>query len=147
MGGFVAALVFFLTFTSQIGTEHLQSSINIDNPAITSVTEQPILSPTFHQTGTASWYGPGFEDHKTASGKTLADHGLTAAHRSLPFNSKVKVTNLKNGKSVNVTINDRGPFTHGRVIDLSADAAHKIGMQEAGLARVRIEQIAEVPGP
>lgn len=99
--------------------------------------------PLLHQTGVASWYGPGFEKRKTASGKRLDATAMTAAHRSLPMNSRARVTNLKNGKSVDVTVNDRGPFTKGRVIDLSIAAARWIGIKDVGLARVRVDQIAE----
>ena len=72
--------------------------------------------------GLASWYGPGFHGKRTASGAIFNQNAMTAAHKSLPFGSKVKVTNLKNKKSVVVTINDRGPFKAGRVIDLSKRA-------------------------
>ena len=80
---------------------------------------------------------------KTASGKRLNDGALTAAHRSLPFGSKVRVTNKRNGKTVVVTINDRGPFIRGRVIDLSTAAAGVIGMKSSGLAPVTVERIAK----
>ena len=89
------------------------------------------------QVGTASWYGPGFHGKKTASGKRFNQHALTAAHRSLPFGTPVKVTNLTNGKTVMVTINDRGPYHGGRIIDLSRAAARRLAMD--GTARVRIK--------
>lgn len=91
------------------------------------------------QVGTASWYGPGFHGKKTASGNRFNQHALTAAHRSLPFGTKARVTNLKNGKVVLVTINDRGPYSGGRVIDLSHAAAQHLAMN--GTAPVRIEAI------
>ncbi|VEF00189.1 septal ring lytic transglycosylase RlpA family protein [Neisseria canis] len=97
---------------------------------------------TFSQTGQASWYGPGFHGKKTASGERFDMHAYTAAHKTLPIPSYAKVTNLSNGKSVIVRINDRGPFHGSRVIDLSKGAAQKIGF--SGVANVRVEQI--VPG-
>jgi rare lipoprotein A len=99
----------------------------------------------FRQVGTASWYGPGFNGRKTASGERFDQNKLTAAHRSLPLDTVVKVTNLDNGKAVKVSINDRGPYVGKRVIDLSHAAARKLDMTDDGTARVRIE-VAELPG-
>ncbi|TYP47023.1 septal ring lytic transglycosylase RlpA family protein [Thermosediminibacter litoriperuensis] len=90
-------------------------------------------------TGNASWYGPGFNGKRTASGQVFNQESLTAAHRSLPFGTRVKVTNLKNGKSVAVVINDRGPYVKGRHIDLSKKAAEILGMIESGVVPVMIE--------
>lgn len=89
--------------------------------------------------GMASWYGPGFYGHRTASGQRLDKVSLTAAHRTLPFGTLVRVTNQHNKKSCVVKINDRGPYAHGRVIDLSAGAARAIGL--SGVARVRLEVV------
>jgi rare lipoprotein A len=89
--------------------------------------------------GVASWYGGRFHGRKTANGERYDMHKLTAAHKSLPFGTKVRVTNSRNGKSVVVRINDRGPFVCSRVIDLSRGAASAVGMIEAGVARVRLE--------
>ena len=89
--------------------------------------------------GMASWYGPGFHGRRTANGEVYNQNALTAAHRSLPFGTKVRVTNVNTGSSVIVRINDRGPFAGGRVIDLSAAAARVIGMIRSGVAPVRIE--------
>jgi rare lipoprotein A len=91
--------------------------------------------------GKASWYGPRFHGRKTASGEIFNQHELTAAHRSLPLGTKVKVTNLKNGRSVVVRINDRGPYAKGRVIDLSRAAAKRLGMLNSGVAQVRVERL------
>lgn len=93
----------------------------------------------FAQVGVASWYGPGFHGRRTASGEPFDQNGLTAAHRDLPLGSEVKVTNLANGRSITVEINDRGPYVKGRVIDLSKAAARRLGMAEDGVAKVRIE--------
>jgi rare lipoprotein A len=90
--------------------------------------------------GTASYYGPGFHGRRTANGERFDMNGLTAAHRSLPFGTRVKVTNVKNGRSVVVRVNDRGPFLRNRIIDLSRGAAAKLGMVDDGLARVRLER-------
>src|SRR5215468_2627965 len=76
-----------------------------------------------NQTGVASWYGPGFHGERAASGEIFSQRELTAAHRTLPFGTLVRVTNLENGRSVIVRINDRGPWKKGRVVDLSYDAA------------------------
>ncbi|MEH6389152.1 MAG: septal ring lytic transglycosylase RlpA family protein [Pseudomonas profundi] len=93
----------------------------------------------YKQSGQASFYGDKFQNRKTANGERYK-HGLsTAAHRKLPFGSKVKVTNTANGKSVIVRINDRGPFVRGRVIDLSKSAFASIGNPSAGLLKVRLE--------
>lgn len=90
------------------------------------------FSEAFASIGTASWYGPGFHGRKTASGERFNQHGLTAAHKTLPLGSRVKVTNLANGHSVIVRINDRGPYTRGRIIDLSRGAKNAIGMGSTG---------------
>lgn len=90
-------------------------------------------------TGMASWYGPGFHGRRSASGEVFNQNDLTAAHRTLPFGTRVRVTNMSTGQSVVVRINDRGPFGHGRVIDLSAAAASNIGLRASGVGRVQLE--------
>jgi len=96
------------------------------------------------QTGVASWYGPNFHG-KTTSNKEIYDmHDLTAAHKSLPFGTYVMVTNLNNGKSVTVRINDRGPFVKGRIIDLSYAAAKAVDMIGTGTAPVRLEILTDI---
>lgn len=90
-------------------------------------------------TGQASWYGPGFHGRHTASGEVFNQNALTAAHRTLPFGTRVRVTNVHNGRHVVVRINDRGPFSRGRVIDLSAEAARAIGLDRAGVGPVQVE--------
>lgn len=89
--------------------------------------------------GVASFYGTKFNGRRTASGEKFDNSALTAAHLSLPFGSLVKVTNVRNGKTVVVRINDRGPHVKGRIIDLSKAAAKKIGISHAGTARVKLE--------
>ena len=95
----------------------------------------------FRQTGRASWYGPGFHGRKTSSGERYDMHQMTAAHPTLPIPSYAKITNLANGKTVVVRINDRGPFHDNRAIDLSKAAARKLGFLRRGTAQVRIEQV------
>ncbi|MEB3282651.1 MAG: septal ring lytic transglycosylase RlpA family protein, partial [Lyngbya sp.] len=89
--------------------------------------------------GWASWYGPGFHGRLTANGERFNQYEMTAAHRSLPFGTTVRVTNTNNGRSVVVRINDRGPFSGGRIIDLSVAAAEAIGMISSGVAPVKVE--------
>lgn len=91
--------------------------------------------------GIASYYAHDFHGKKTANGETFDMHKLTAAHRSYPFDTKVKVTNLDNGKSVIVRINDRGPFKLERIMDLSLGAAESLDMMKTGTARVRLEVV------
>lgn len=95
--------------------------------------------PTSVEEGLASFYADSLHGRKTASGETYDKRADTAAHRTLAFGTKVKVTNLDNGKSVRVRINDRGPHVEDRIIDLSGSAARKLGIVEAGTARVRLE--------
>jgi rare lipoprotein A len=89
--------------------------------------------------GTASWYGPGFFGNRTANGEVYRPGTLTAAHRSLPFGTMVRVTNLNNGRTAVVRINDRGPFVGSRVIDLGHGAAQQVGLVSSGTAPVRLE--------
>jgi rare lipoprotein A len=99
--------------------------------------------------GLASWYGgdDGFEGKPTASGEIYDSSKMTAAHRDLPLGTLVRVTNLDNGKSVDVRINDRGPFIHGRVIDLSQEAARRLDLIGPGIGPVRIEILSPGPAP
>jgi rare lipoprotein A len=95
--------------------------------------------------GEASWYGPGFNGKKTASGEIFDDSKMTAAHKTLPLGTKARVTKLTTGDSVDVEINDRGPFIPGRIIDLSKAAARALGIIGSGTAAVRIELLSEWP--
>lgn len=96
--------------------------------------------------GLASWYGPDFHGRKTANGETYNMYAVSAAHKILPFDTRVRVTNLDNGKTVDVRVNDRGPFVRDRVIDLSRGAAEKIDLIGPGVARVRLEVLNPTPG-
>lgn len=97
----------------------------------------------YDKTGVASYYGAKHHGKRTASGEPFNQHGMTAAHRELPFGTRVKVTNLNNDKSVVVRINDRGPHTRGRLIDLSRAAAKQLGMIRSGTAKVRVQAISD----
>jgi rare lipoprotein A len=108
-------------------------------PAPRKVTRVAIGPVRLRLSGMASWYGPGFHGNRSASGEVYNQNAMTAAHRSLPFGTRVQVTNLDNGRSVVVRINDRGPFIGGRVIDLSAAAARVLGMMHSGTARVHLD--------
>jgi len=108
-----------------------QSSISNENNSIQNYTEE----------GFASYYSDAFEGKETASGEIFTQTGLTAAHRWLPFGTIVKVTNLENGKSILVKINDRGPIVPNRIIDLSKMASQKLGFYNKGIAKVRIEVV------
>ncbi|NJL20744.1 MAG: septal ring lytic transglycosylase RlpA family protein [Leptolyngbyaceae cyanobacterium SM1_3_5] len=92
--------------------------------------------------GIASWYGPGFNGRRSASGEIFNQNALTAAHRTLPFGTQVRVTNLRTGQSVIVRINDRGPFSGRRIIDLSAGAARAVGMMNSGVAPVSVDVLS-----
>jgi len=108
-----------------------QSSKSNENNSIQNYTEE----------GFASYYSDAFEGKETASGEIFTQTGLTAAHRWLPFGTIVKVTNLENGKSILVKINDRGPIVPNRIIDLSKMASQKLGFYNKGIAKVRIEVV------
>ncbi len=96
---------------------------------------------SFSQTGKASYYANHFEGQLTASGESFSNSAMTAAHRTLPFGTKVVVTNLENDKCVIVTINDRGPFIKGRIIDVSQKAARALGFFNQGITMVQIESL------
>ena len=98
-----------------------------------------VTGPALAQCGGASWYGPGFHGKKSASGEVFNQNAMTAAHRSLPFGTVVKVVDQRTGKSVTVTINDRGPFRKGRIIDLSKAAATKLGFRDKGTTKVCLD--------
>lgn len=104
----------------------------------------PAEDPNYNRTGIASWYGDKFHGKQTANGETYNMNELTAAHTTLPMPSFVRVTNLENGRSVVLRVNDRGPFVGDRIIDVSRRGAQLLGFQGQGLARVRVEA---VPGP
>jgi hypothetical protein len=113
------------------------------NNLLSSTLSIPQTVGKFLASGMASWYGPGFHGRRSANGSRFNMYDLTAAHRSLPFGSRVRVTNRKNGRSVVVKITDRGPYAHGRLIDLSKAAAQAIGMLGSGTAPVALELVTK----
>lgn len=134
------ALALAILCMAAMGATNATGAINqTAAPSCASAAEKAVYT----QEGLATWYGSRAVAHRTASGEPMARHALTAAHRTLPFGSIVRVTNLENCQSVNVTINDRGPNAHrrrGRIIDLSKPAALALGMKKAGVAKVRLEE-------
>ena len=120
------------------GYEVAEGAVDLDR------IEPPIENRSSAQSlgeGGASFYGRKFNGRRTASGETFDMHAMTAAHRTLPFGSKVRVTNLANNRSVVVRINDRGPFSRSRIIDVSRAAAEEIGLVASGHGKVRIELV------
>jgi len=107
-------------------------------------TTKLVLKPKHSTEGYASWYGPGFNGRKTANGERYNQYAMTAAHKKLPFGTRVRVTNLNNNKTVIVRINDRGPYMRGRIIDLSKKAAKELAMLRTGTAPVRVETLEVV---
>jgi peptidoglycan lytic transglycosylase len=114
----------------------------LPQPSVPPAAGQPPVAGQFVEDGVASWYGVPFNGHRTSDGEIYDMHQFTAAHRTLPFNSVVRVTNLTNGRQTEVRINDRGPFVANRVIDLSFAAAQAIGMVGPGTARVRLDVVS-----
>ena len=110
----------------------------VSPPVARALPPEPRVLQTGKQTGKASWYGDAHHGRKTASGETFDMNALTAAHRTLPLGTRVLVTNLANGRSIEVRINDRGPVIPDRIIDLSFAAARALGGVGAGVFRVRI---------
>ncbi|QJE72901.1 septal ring lytic transglycosylase RlpA family protein [Aerophototrophica crusticola] len=110
---------------------------------INGVWYYPQVDYNYDQTGIASWYGPGFHTKSTANGETYNENELTAAHQTLPMPSLVRVTNLENGRSIVVRINDRGPFVAGRILDMSRRGAQLLGFDQQGTAKVRVQVLAE----
>ena len=153
--GLLAALALML---GACGTTHVASlppaasstgGYKVGNPyTVNGVTYVPRAQPGYDQVGTASWYGPEFHGRYTANGELFDMNKLTAAHRTLPMPSYVRVTNLQNGRALVLRINDRGPFAKNRIIDVSRRAAQLLGFEKSGTARVRVqavEQKADAP--
>ena len=118
-----------------------ESETDLAEPTIPADT-----APLAIETGMASWYGPPYHNRRGSNGEVYNMHAMTAAHRTLPLGSIVRVTNLKNGNTAVVRITDRGPFIRGRVIDLSLAAAQKLGVYRSGVARVKVE-VMQTPAP
>jgi rare lipoprotein A len=135
-----AVVLFLVTALGAAPGNNKTPDSNQGNPGQTQETPKPIATRKF-QVGKASWYGRVFQHKQTASGEPYDMHNFTAAHRTLPLGSWVKVTNLKNDKSVMVRINDRGPILKSRILDLSYGAAMILGVGNEGIAKVRLDVI------
>lgn len=130
-----------------IQSEQVRQEPKVEAIEIPEAKPAPVAEPAPEKgrvigSGEASYYGPGFAGRPTANGETFNPSELTAAHRSLPFGSRVRVTNLANDKSIVVRINDRGPFVADRLIDVSQGAARQLGMISSGTARVQLEVLS-----
>lgn len=142
---FVLVLVALVGFTLVVNEEKITEPVVTENAI--SVEEETITADRslveFVDKGSmrASWYGPGFHGQKTANGEIYDQNSFTAAHKSLKFGTLLKITNSKNNKSVVVRINDRGPYIHGRDLDLSKAAALELGMVRKGVAKIKVEEI------
>ena len=106
---------------------------------------RPEEQPNYDETGLASWYGDAFNGRPTSTGERFDMHAMTAAHKTLPLPGLVEVTNLANGRTVVLRVNDRGPFVDGRIIDLSRGAASELGMLQQGVGRVRVRYLGRAP--
>ncbi len=138
---------FLISTAKRIGTGQEEPVTNgrykIGEPyQVKGVWYYPAVNYDYDETGIASWYGPQFHNKRTANGETFDMNALTAAHKTLPLPSYVMVVNLENGRSINVRVNDRGPFAQGRIIDLSRRSAQLLGMEKKGTARVRVRVLA-----
>lgn len=142
---FVLVLVALVGFTLVVNEDKIIEPVVTDN--VVSVEEETVTADRslveFVDKGSmkASWYGPGFHGRKTANGEVYDQMSFTAAHKSLKFGTLLKITNLKNNKSVVVRINDRGPYVDGRDLDLSKAAALELGMVRKGVAKIKVEEI------
>lgn len=146
-----AKLLFVLVLVALVGFTLVVNEDKITEPVVTenmvSVEEETVTADRslveFVDKGSmkASWYGPGFHGRKTANGEIYDQMSFTAAHKSLKFGTLLKITNLKNNKSVVIRINDRGPYIHGRDLDLSKAAALELGMVRKGVAKIKVEEI------
>ena len=147
----LAKILFILVLVALVGFTLVVNEDKITEPVVTedvvSVEEESITADRslveFVDKGSmkASWYGPGFHGRKTANGEVYDQMSFTAAHKSLKFGTLLKITNLKNNKSVVIRINDRGPYIHGRDLDLSKAAALELGMVRKGVAKIKVEEI------
>jgi len=127
------------------GQSQLQSrsgTLEVEKPS----EQASAAKPAHGQIGLASWYGRPYHGRTTASGETYDMNAMTAAHRTLPFGTRVLVTNLENGKFVKLTINDRGPFIKGRIIDVSRKGARVLGFEKQGLTRVQVTALGQNDG-
>jgi len=140
MRKFLTAVTLFLVFIQVSCAPTPEPRLQIGKAyAIDGITYQPKVQPAYKQVGLASWYGRKFHKKRTANGDVFDKEDFTAAHKTLPLPSIVVVTNLENGKSIRVKVNDRGPFVKGRIIDVSENAARSLGFKGQGTTRVKVE--------
>jgi rare lipoprotein A (peptidoglycan hydrolase) len=139
-GQFTVAVLILIALSSCAAPAPVVKQEYLSPYTVKGKTYRPLkkVNPGFTQDGIASWYGPGFHGKKTASGEVYNMHELSAAHNILPLKTRVKVTNLQNGKELVVRVNDRGPFVNDRMIDLSLAAAQGLGIVRPGTAPVRL---------
>lgn len=130
--------VFVFLFVISCGTTKRGSKLTSSSSEATNTSSLPSKKGKLIETGVASWYGPNFNGRLTANGETFDMNGISAAHRTLPFNTEVIVVNEDNGKSIRVRINDRGPYAKDRIIDLSKGAATAVDMLGPGTANVKL---------
>lgn len=154
---FCSTLLFLFCFTQLSGCSYTKQNNSLPSTSVVTTKNSAPKKTTYvikgkryyvlnnaknyHQVGTASWYGKRFQGHRTSSRERYNLHGMTAASPTLPLATYVKVTNLTNGKQVVVKVNDRGPFRHNRILDLSYAAAQKLGFAHQGLAKVDVVAI------
>lgn len=142
---FILVLVGLVGFTLVVNEDKITEPVTTEE--VVSVEKEPVTADRslveFVNKGTmkASWYGPGFHGQKTANGEVYDQMSFTAAHKSLKFGTLLKITNLRNNKSVVVRINDRGPYIGGRDLDLSKAAALELGFVRKGVAKIKVEEI------
>lgn len=144
----LAGFFTFGTLNSVAATKHAKTAIvakapkakkNTAKKKVASLAQKHQNTPRQHyQSGVASYYSDKFNGRRTANGERFDNGAMTAAHRSLPFGTLIEVTNVRNGKKVVVRVNDRGPYTHARVLDLSKNAARQLGMHHSGVAQVKV---------
>lgn len=136
----VALLVFAIAGCATQKPSHKAGNYKVGTPyQIAGVWYYPKEDPFYDETGVASWYGEDFHGKATANGERYDMDALTAAHRTLPMPTIVRVTNLENGRSIKLRVNDRGPYARGRIIDVSNRAANLLGFSNKGTARVRVQ--------
>ncbi len=142
---FVSILVALVGFTLVVNDEKIkeptatEETVSVQDEAITA--DRSVVQYLEMGTMKASWYGPGFNGQKTANGEKYDQMSFTAAHKSLKFGTLLKITNLRNKKTVVVRINDRGPYIDGRDLDLSKASALALGMVKRGVAKIKVEEI------
>ncbi len=148
---FIGGFFLLLSSCAQYQLHSPPKSIKTSRPALSGLSttfadEIPFSdadSSAHIEEGMASWYGPGFYGRRTASGARFTKHKLTCAHRTLPLGTRIEVTNLKNGQSVELLVNDRGPAISSRILDVSYAAAKQLGFLRSGLVAVRLKVLEE----